>query len=71
MSKAGERQRVKDACASRAEPRLEERVRERGWRPTRENRGMFEKHAEAARRRPIERPDARVSPCRTRSRRGE
>jgi len=71
MRAAGEAQVKEDTLASGAKPRLEERVRERGWRPTRENRGMFEKHAEAARRRPIERPDARVSPCRTRSRRGE
>jgi hypothetical protein len=31
MSETGE---AEDACASRAKPRLEERVCERGWRPT-------------------------------------
>ena len=55
MRAAGAAKVKEDTLASGAKPRLEERVRERGWRPTRENRGMFEKHAEAVRRRPIER----------------
>ena len=55
MRAAGAAKAKEDTLASGAKPRLEERVRELGWRPTRENRGMFQKHAEAARRRPIER----------------
>ena len=35
MSEAG---KAKDACASRAKPRPEGRVCERGWRPTRKHR---------------------------------
>ena len=55
MRAAGAAKAKEDTLASGAKPRLEERVRELGWRTTRENRGMFQKHAEAARRRPIER----------------
>ena len=51
MSTAGN---AKDACASRAKPRLEERVCEHGWRPTLgdESRRAFERRAlRSARRR--------------------
>jgi len=57
MSEAGERQRAKaeeDTFASGAKPRLEERVRERGWRPTGNGRGVGTHAVEAARRRAIE-----------------
>jgi hypothetical protein len=60
MSEAGERQRAKakeDTFASGAKPRLEERVRERRWRPTNEDLGFVENCLPAARRRAIEAAD--------------
>jgi len=62
MNEAGERQRAKDACASRAKPRLEERVCERGRRPTLNIRvfAIASKRAHRrARRRVIERGRSR------------
>jgi hypothetical protein len=55
MNAAGEAKAKEHTLASGAKPRLEERVRERGWRPTRERYGFAESHAEAARRRAIAR----------------
>ena len=54
MSERGEAQAKEDTLANRAKPRLEERVRERGWRPTDESYGMPVRTAEAARPRAIE-----------------
>jgi len=54
MSERGEAQAKEDTLANRAKPRLEERVRERGWRPTGERPGMAVRTAEAARPRAIE-----------------
>jgi hypothetical protein len=58
MSETGEAKAKEHALASGAKPRLEERVRERGWRPTRECSGNAESHIEAARRRAIAAADA-------------
>ena len=49
MSAAGEVQ-AQDTFASGAKPRPEGCVRERGWRPTRQARGIGLAAAEAARR---------------------
>jgi hypothetical protein len=54
MSERGEAQAKEDALLNGAKPRLEERVRERGWRPTDERYGMPVQTAEAARPRAIE-----------------
>jgi len=54
MSERGEAQVKEDALARGAKPRLEERVRERGWRPTGHRYGMSVLAAEAARPRAIE-----------------
>jgi len=54
MSERGEAQAKEDILASGAKPRLEERVRERGWRPTDHRYGMSVLAAEAARPRAIE-----------------
>ena len=60
MSAAGEAKAKEDAFASGAKPRPAGRVRERGWRPTRQRPGIAESWTEAARRRAIEeRPTAR------------
>ena len=53
MSAACEAQAEKDTHASGAQPRLEERVRERGWRPTSESQKDAVSSSEAARRRAI------------------
>jgi hypothetical protein len=53
MSETGKAKAKEHALASGAKPRLEERVREQGWRPTGECSGNAEPHAEAARRRAI------------------
>ena len=53
MSETGKAKAKEHALASGAKPRLEERVRERGWRPTGECSGNAEPHTEAARRRAI------------------
>ena len=50
MSETGEAKAKEDTLTSGAKPRLEERVRERGWRPTREGYGFAEPRTEAARR---------------------
>jgi hypothetical protein len=55
MSEAGEAKAEEDTFASGAKPRLEERVRERRWRPTNECVGFVENGMAAARRRAIER----------------
>ena len=60
MSEAGERQRAKakeDVLASRAKPRPEGRVCERGWRPTGGPAEFCNNVTEAARRRAIEAAD--------------
>ena len=57
MSEASERQRARveeDTFASWAKPRLEERVNERRWRPTKKYLGFGENCALAARRRATE-----------------
>jgi hypothetical protein len=54
MSAAGKAKAKEDAIASGAKPGLEERVRERRWRPTIASLGNAEARAEAARRRAIE-----------------
>ena len=64
MSEAGERQRAKakeDVLASRAKPRPEGRVCERGWRPTGGPAEFRNNVTEAARRRAIEAADTRAS----------
>ena len=53
MSERGEAQAKEDTLANGAKPRLEERVRERGWRPTCEGCRIAAPRAEAARRRAI------------------
>ena len=53
MSETGEAKAKEHALASGAKPRLEERVREQGWRPTCEGCGIAGPRAEAARRRAI------------------
>jgi hypothetical protein len=53
VSAAGGAKVKEDALASGAKPRLEERVRERGRRPTGEEQGIVARRAEAARRRAI------------------
>ena len=53
MSETGEAKAKEHALASGAKPRLEERVRERGWRPTGECSGNAGPLTEAARRRAI------------------
>ncbi len=53
MSERGEAKAKKDTLASGAKPRLEERVREQGWRPT-PGRDTVETRPEAARPRAIE-----------------
>ena len=58
MSETGEAKAKEHALASGAKPRLEERVRERGWRPTRACPGSAEPYIEAARRRAIAAADA-------------
>jgi hypothetical protein len=55
MSTAGEAKAKEHALVSGAKPRLEERVRERGWRPTRECYAFAQSRTEAARRRAIAR----------------
>jgi hypothetical protein len=50
MSEMGEAKAKEDVLVSGAKPRLEERVRERGWRPTGERHGLAPSHTEAARR---------------------
>jgi hypothetical protein len=50
MSETGEAKAKKDALASGAKPSPEGRVRERGWRPTRQGRGIPLAPAKAARR---------------------
>ena len=53
MSAAGEAKGKEAVLASGAKPRLEERVRERGWQPSRLCREFAMPHATAARRRAI------------------
>ena len=55
MRAAGAARVKEDTLASGAKPRLEERVRERGWRPTRECYAFAQSRTEAARRRAIAR----------------
>ena len=54
MSERGGAKGKENALASRAKPRLEERVCERGRRPTRKPHKTVEPFAEAARPRAIE-----------------
>jgi len=54
MSERREAQAKEDAFASGAKPRLEERIREQGWRPTRGAAGFFEDSMSAARPRAID-----------------
>jgi hypothetical protein len=53
MSATGEAKAKEDTRASGAKPRLEERVREREWRPTIERSENAKMRAEAACRRAI------------------
>ena len=55
MSAAGEAKAKEDAFVSGAKPRLEERVRERGWRPRNECLEIVANRTKAARRRAIAR----------------
>jgi hypothetical protein len=55
MSAAGEAKDKEDVLASGAKPRLEERVRERGWQPSSLCREFVMRDATAARRRAIAR----------------
>jgi hypothetical protein len=64
MSAPGEAKAKEHALASGAKPRLEECVRERGWRPTREGYGFAASHTEAARRRAIARGRREVAALR-------
>ena len=57
MSERREAQAKEDTFASRAEPRPEGRVGERGWRPTRIAAGFFEDRVSAARPRATDAAD--------------
>jgi len=63
MSEGGEAKAKKDVLASGAKPRPEGRVRERGWRPTRQCFGVPESRAEAVRPRAIEAADSSMVEC--------
>jgi hypothetical protein len=59
MSAAAEGKAEKNTRASGAKPRLGERVREHGWRPTTRPKAFALRVMEAARRRAIDPADAR------------
>ena len=65
MSETGVAKAKTDALASGAKPRPEGRVRERGWRPTRQRYRDAEPQAEAARRLAIAAADTRALPMAT------
>jgi hypothetical protein len=64
MSETGEAKAKEDIVASGAKPRLEERVREQGWRPTNEAVGVAEGGMSAARRRALAAADTPLQPWR-------